>query len=295
MRYLLLTAMFALGAVAPGQTDPNFHYELSKAAKELDLVRVKALLDSGANPNSKMFRELGGGKIIMWAASMASTAQEPERVKKLNQVVFLLLAAGASPSEGLPSGPDFRHVMHTAAGELNEELLAHLLESNIPDIWSYLNGNKQATPLMNAVGVGTGETVPNYTKDDRFHARRVRIVTMLCEAGADPLLTNALGTSIINYTAYFGYAELLRPMLAKDGAARAGYTSPKTHSCPEGYNALHSACLRDTPENAECVRMLLAAGANVRERDGLGRTANEIARQLGHQRILEALGPEPPN
>jgi ankyrin repeat protein len=295
VRALVLVAVLASCSVARPQIDPNFNYDLAKAARELDFSKVKSLLDSGVDPNSTMASDLGGGKVIMWAASMASKEQPPERVKNLNRLIFMLLDAGASPAEGHPvSGGPFKHLLHSAAANLNEELLAYQLNLNPPDIWSRTSsGNRLSTPLMNAIGVGTGESIPNYTRDDRHYARRVRVVTMLCGAGADPLLTNDLGTSIINYVSFFGYFELLRPMLEKDGAGRASYTSLKTHSCPEGYNALHSACLRDTADNAECVRILLAAGANVREKDAKGRTAHQIAREKGHARILEALGPEP--
>lgn len=62
---------------------------------------------------------------------------------------------------------------------------------------------------------------------------------------------------------------------------------------PYRYTAPQSACLRNTPENAECVRMLWAAGADTTLRDASGRTAHDIARQKKVDLILAALGQEP--
>jgi ankyrin repeat protein len=115
--------------------------------------------------------------------------------------------------------------------------------------------------------------------------RALRTARVLLEAGADPDYGNPLSGCPLHNAAYTGRPE---SGLWFDGDMARQAKSPAFHVYH--YRPLHSAAMRDSPENAECARLLLAAGADASAKDRLGRTPLDIARQKENILVAKALG-----
>lgn len=104
----------------------------------------------------------------------------------------------------------------------------------------------------------------------------------LLDHGADPNIQSCGGEVPCSEAATHGNVFLLKALLDR-GA------NPNTPDII-GDTALHMATLgRDTPEQAECVRILLQHGANPRVKNEDGRTPLELAKKNGNPGLVKAL------
>jgi ankyrin repeat protein len=110
---------------------------------------------------------------------------------------------------------------------------------------------------------------------------RAALVRMLIDAGADVNRPDAWGHTPLMWTISVGDEAMTATLL------RAG--ADVNASRPDGTTALHTAAVSDA--RADCVRMLLAAGADATARDGEGKTAGDYAREGNLPELARLLEP----
>jgi len=159
------------------------------------------------------------------------------------EAVELLLAAGADPT--VTTTTDKLSALHLAS---DGDLLRFLLQLGLP---LELRSELEVPPLQ-----------------DACHRGHLDCVKALLAAGADIHATDNEGWGMLHFSAVEGTAELIQLML----------NCGKASSCPLDPNARNDD--GETPlvvaachTNPDATRALLAAGADVGDTDGQGRTA----------------------
>ena len=119
---------------------------------------------------------------------------------------------------------------------------------------------------------------PERTEHEKAEA--MEVARELVSAGADVNLDNKLYTPLV-LAARSNDVEMVKFLLANG----ADVNKPSQGSSAKYYQtALHACAFEKLPEMA---RLLLDAGANIEATDALGRTPLQLARQLGHDQMVE--------
>ena len=113
-----------------------------------------------------------------------------------------------------------------------------------------------------------------------------RLAALLQEEGADVDATDAAGRTALMFAAQHDDIRLTQLLID------AGADASKTAN--DGFNALHQVVVGvGVGASVEAavikVEMLVAAGVDVRQKDGDGNTAADVARSEGHTAIAELL------
>jgi hypothetical protein len=104
------------------------------------------------------------------------------------------------------------------------------------------------------------------------------VLQVLLNNGARVNVTDPAGTTPLDWAARYGRARAVKLLLDRGADTRIADN--------EGNTALHFAARQENPEP---VRMLLAAGADPSAPNKSGQTALDVARDLGHKAVEEAL------
>ena len=202
-------------------------------------------------------------------ASVLPTARRRPRAERLCAYHYLgapLTAPGCvfslrrpySASHGSWSDP--MAPIHDAARECDAETIRQLLAEGVsPDI---TGGHFSKTPLHVLCS-------NNNAADDR----RVACIKLLIEAGANLEAPNYVGSPALHHAALNGDATIMS-LLVKAGA---NVNAADRH----GYTALHDAAFK----SADCVEVLLAAGASVNARSNSGRRPFDFALSQNYRRV----------
>ena len=150
--------------------------------------------------------------------------------------------------------------IHDAARECDAETIRQLLAEGVsPDI---TGGHFSKTPLHVLCSNNTAA-------DDR----RVACIKLLIEAGANLEAPNYVGSPALHHAAINGDATIVSLLVE----AGANVNAADRH----GYTALHDAAFK----SADCVEVLLAAGASVNARSNSGRRPFDFALSQNYRRV----------
>jgi ankyrin repeat protein len=274
--------------------------ELWKAANRADIARVRELLgaDGGRRPT--------GRDASLVLLQLTPHYEEPASIGMRLSIAELLVQHGADINFTDPNVLGGMSPIHSAAENLFSELVRFLAERGAdPNLTA-----SHTTPL--------GYAMQPPGSNGWFHALNAkpkptalwrrehnealvrcnqvrRTVLALLEGGADPIKPcNLRGSLPFHIACYWGETGLVKAMLAYGAEpnvrrVQSGTSAAKGIAMLDN-TALHAAALRDSPKNAEIVRLLLAAGADPSAKDRLGRTPLELARQKGNALVAKAFG-----
>lgn len=107
--------------------------------------------------------------------------------------------------------------------------------------------------------------------------------SLLLQAGADPNLAMAEGSTCVSLVAGMGRPRLLRLVL---GSSKLAPSAVSAAEAEQGFTPLMLAARRG---NAECVQLLLDAGADAAAVNKQGKTALDIAQLNKRAAVVEAL------
>lgn len=253
-----LLLLVAAGADIDG-VDSLGQTALNRAAETRDPDRVRALLDLGANPD---LASTYGRRPI--DAVLSGMSYYPLSAGVLDIVRALLLAhanPGLPPSANMPSAP-----LHVAARSGKHELVKLLLEHGaIADEPERSTG---ATPWLAAAG-----------------ANSLQSCDLLREKGADTAAKDNKQRGVFHYAAQSGANTLIEAAL-KNPALKGQADTPDT----EGSTPLH---LATQGQRADCIRALLAAGANPLSYDGAGLTPLHHAARIYNEKLFSCFDTAP--
>lgn len=272
-----------LQTLLESQSDPS-SVTPEKAAETLVLLdRVLATLERSRG---------AGGAAARGPTSFANRARRPSAehagvqrrrpsadlrdadVEMLANALSTTLPASTAPPAGKGGGapsdtpdPSFNSTdpAPAAASADDEALELRRLASGYPPPKAVVAGHAQSSELFEAVGEGD-----------------LGALAQLLAAGVPASCVDDDGNTALMAAAE-GESECAA-MLLENGC-------PVNHKNSEGKTALHQAC---SYEDADCVRLLLGAGASADVKDNDGASPVSIAKELADGEILEALTGKPP-
>ena len=272
-----------LQTLLESQSDPS-SVTPEKAAETLVLLdRVLATLERARGV---------GGAAARGPTSFANRARRPSAehagvqrrrpsadlrdadVEMLANALSTTLPASTAPPAGKGGGapsdtpdPSFNSTdpAPAAASADDEALELRRLASGYPPPKAVVAGHAQSSELFEAVGEGD-----------------LGALAQLLAAGVPASCVDDDGNTALMAAAE-GESECAA-MLLENGC-------PVNHKNSEGKTALHQAC---SYEDADCVRLLLGAGASADVKDNDGASPVSIAKELADGEILEALTGKPP-
>ena len=272
-----------LQTLLESQSDPS-SVTPEKAAETLVLLdRVLATLERARGV---------GGAAARGPTSFANRARRPSAehagvqrrrpsadlrdadVEMLANALSTTLPASTAPPAGKGGGapsdtpdPSFNSTdpAPAAASADDEALELRRLASGYPPPKAVVAGHAQSSELFEAVGEGD-----------------LGALAQLLAAGVPASCVDDDGNTALMAAAE-GESECAA-MLLENGC-------PVNHKNSEGKTALHQAC---SYEDADCVRLLLGAGASADVKDNDGASPISIAKELADGEILEALTGKPP-
>ena len=247
----ILLLLYTAGANIDIQ-DASGQTALYRAADYRELYKVKPLLELGANPNQA---DQYGRRPI--DASMAMLTWAFDNVR---ETVALLLAyrgdPNISPNVSVQSAP-----LHIAARNGRKEIMELLLSYNVViDEPERSNG---ATPWLAALDT-----------------RNQEAAEMLRLKGADTTRKDKQLRGVLHLTAQSGFNDMLKTYLSLPALASQVNTADSYGSTP-----LHYACSMQKPD---CVKTLLAAGANPDIYNSSGMPALHLAMNTGSEALIAA-------
>ncbi len=239
----ILHLLYAAGADL-NAVDSTGCTALFKASDTRDPVKAKALLELGANP--EIANTYGRRPLDAVVSSVASSYYAPSA--EAYETTRALLLAGANPnlppSSTVSSSP-LHNAVRTGRGELVKLLLDHGAIVDEPE------RSSGTTPWLVAVSIGN-----------------IEACELLRLKGADTTRKDNQQRSVLHYAAQSGAKKLLEAGL-NDPAFAGQVNTPDT----SGSTPLHFAARF---QKADCIRILLAAGANSLAYDGMGQTPLHI-------------------
>ena len=277
-----------LQTLLESQSDPS-SVTPEKAAETLVLLdRVLATLERSRG---------AGGAAARGPTSFANRARRPSAenagvqrrrpsadlrdadVEMLANALSTTLPASTAPPAGKGGGapndspdPSFKQRRSSTtdpaaapASADDEALELRRLASGYPPPKAVVAGHAQSSELFEAVGEGD-----------------LGALAQLLAAGVPASCVDDDGNTALMAAAE-GESECAA-MLLENGC-------PVNHKNSEGKTALHQAC---SYEDADCVRLLLGAGASADMKDNDGASPVSIAKELADGEILEALTGKPP-
>jgi ankyrin repeat protein len=245
------------------------------------VAELKARLDAGLDPNAKT---KGGTTLLMHAA--------PDADK-----VRLLLSRGAdvkarAPSAGNNLGADALTIAaaYRGASASAELLLKAGAEVNLPAgkrarglplVFASMTGDLEMVKVLLSHGADpSAGTASNTPVSAAVTFGYVDVVRALMDAGASVGMRESTGINLMHWAAITGRPALI-PLLAQAGV-------PLNEVDDFGYTPLMYAATIDFGD-AELVKELRRAGADLKIRNDEGRTALEQAHFLHHAQLEAAL------
>ncbi len=258
----------------PIMSKGKYGQDLFMAVGRRDLSTAKALLDRGADPNSRNGLEFT-------PLYIAAASHNPDAMN-------LLLNAGARPNDDSPYGTALTFAAMTGHAEGARILLAKGADPNV----SRVDGD---TVLMMAAQAGNPEFIAELLKHKvdvnktsyngssalSYAARmgHVPVGRMLLEAGAKPDLADSHRETPLMVAAKAGHADFVNLLIQK--GAKVNIRNEK------GLTPLMLAAMYG--DSADSVQMLVRAGSKVEAKDAHGNTAGMLAAKRGYSEIAELL------
>ena len=210
----------------------------------------------------------------------------------------LLLAPGLTRAQGAAAGQDAELIRAAETGDAAavKRLLADGASVRARDargrtaLLAATQGNHVAAARL-LVGAGADVNAQDEIRDSAFLLAGARgyleILKLTLAAGADLKSTNRYGGTALIPACHYGHVETVRELLKTkinvDHVNNLGWTA-----------LLEAVILGDGgPAHIEIVRLLVAAGANVKIADRQGVTPLEHARQRNYTAIVEILARRP--
>lgn len=286
----LVAALVLVCGLAIARSQTSDRTDLWRAAGRFNLPELRAHLEGkrGYNPTVQERTDL---------LSFASLSQHEKDIAKWKETVDLLVSHGARLDE---HGKTFSTPLVTASEKWSDQFVHYLLLKGSDPNAGWPGRETRQNPLQAAlVSQEADQLLPRFKRGESYETgetaaqvlgRFRRTVALLLDAGADPMRPGYQGKVPFQKACYWGEAEMVRHMIRKGAKPNAeGPPGPTVYGAC-GYTALHCAVLRDSPENARTVRLLLASWADRNAKDDLGRTPLQLARQKGHVLVAKALG-----
>lgn len=237
-------------------TADQLSVDLARAVREVDTARVRALLDSGANP----------GTITRTSDHLLAEVIRRGEV----DVARLLLQAGASPNIEQYGVPLFTLAQQLGDTAMVDLLMQHGAHPRTPQAATYAAGSGSVALLrrLHRAGNNLREHNDAPLRQAAFggHADAVRF---LISVGAQPDAEDSNGLRALDRAAAMSSVESVRVLLEAGADPDAG---------PTGWTPLMGAAMSgDTATMA----ILLAFGADAHRRDEQGKNAADYARGAG--------------
>ena len=234
-------------------------------------TELKAILDSGLDPNSKTGN---GTTLLMFAAHDATKVQ-------------LLVSRGADPKVRTVSGTDALAIAAAYRGTAGS--LQLLLDAGAP-LQTPEGVHTRHSPLVFASMTGDLENVRLLLKRGAEPSAEAlseavtfgypEVLKSLIDAGADATITEGSGINLVHWAAITNRPEAIPVLLA----AKADINATDEF----GFTPLMYAATVDEG-NIDAARVLLNAGADRSIRNKEKRTALDQARRYKHAKLAEAL------
>jgi ankyrin repeat protein len=234
-------------------------------------IELKALLDSGLDPNNKT---AGGTTLLMFAAHDATKVQ-------------LLLSRGADVKVRTASGTDALTVAAAYRGTLDS--LQRMLDAGAPP-QAPEGVSTRHSPLVFASMTGDLENVRLLLKRGAEPSAEAlseavtfgypEVLKSLIDAGGDATITEGSGINLVHWATITNRPEVIPILLA----AKADINATDEF----GFTPLIYAATVDEG-NIDAATVLLKAGADRNIRNKENRTALDQARRYKHAKLAEAL------